>query len=67
MVRNTTRRKTNIVPQNIEDPPYPRDQNPEIEDVGTGPNNFKVQRTRITNKSLLLSKNSPEEYEKVLI
>lgn len=67
MMRNTTKRKVNIVPQNIEDPVKPRAQNPEIEDVGMGPSSFKLDRTRIINKNLALRKNSPEEYEKVLI
>lgn len=67
MIRNTTKRKVNIIPQNIEDPAKPRAQNPEIEGVGTGPNNFKLERTRMINKNLTMRKNSPEEYEKVLM
>jgi hypothetical protein len=67
MMRKTTRRKVNIIPQNIEDPTNPRDQNPEIEDIDKGPNNFRLESTKITNRNLILRKNSPEEYEKVLM
>jgi len=67
MMRNTIKRKVNIVAQNMEDPMKPKAQNPEIEEVETEPNNFKVERTRMINRNFTLRKNSPEEYEKVLI
>ena len=67
MMRNTTKRKVSIVPQNIEDPINPRAQKPEIEDTGIGPNNFSLDKTRIINRNLALRRNSPEEYENVLM
>ena len=56
-----------MVPQSMEDPMKPRAQKPEIEDIDVGPSNFKLERTKIMNKNLTLRKNSPEEYEKVLM
>jgi len=67
MIRNTIKRKVNIIPQNMEEPIKPRAQNPEIEDTGIGPNIFRQEKTKIINKNLMLRRNSPEEYEKVLI
>jgi hypothetical protein len=61
MIRNTIKRKANIVPQNIEDPMKPRAQNPEVESVGIGPSSFKLETTETTNKNLTLRRNSPEE------
>jgi hypothetical protein len=38
-----------------------------MEEEGTAPTNFKLDRTRMIDKNFALRKNSPEEYEKVLI
>jgi hypothetical protein len=67
MMRNTIKRNVNIIPQNIEDPINPRAQNPEIEDTGIGPNNLRLDITRMMNRNLVFRRNSPEEYEKVLM
>ena len=67
MMRNTTRRKTSIVPQNMEDPTKPRAQKPEIEEVEITPSNFRLERIKIIKRNLTPRRNSPEEYEKVLM
>ena len=67
MMKNTIKRKVNIVPQNMEDPINPRAQNPELEDTGIGPSNFNLDKARTINRNLTLRRNSPEEYENVLM
>jgi len=58
---NTIKRKANKIPQRAEDPPRPRDQNPETEDIEDGPSSFKPERIRTIKKNLAIRKNSPEE------
>ena len=50
-----------MIPQNIEEPTKPRAQKPEMEGMETGPDNFKLERTKIINRNLIPRKNSPEE------
>jgi hypothetical protein len=60
-VVNTIRRKTNIIPQNVNNPESPNTQKPEIAAAEVVPNSFRQDKTDMTNRSLTPRKNSPEE------